>query len=263
MDVRVCILFSEKLSIPFVVWLRGDHRRVREARKINWFKRLLATYLEVKYLNQAEFVVPNCMSLYEKLEKWGVSKSKITKPVYNGVDTEVFKPMGVIRSDKFTVAYAGRICYEKRVIELLEIAKELGDIRFIIAGPKAIDVTFPDNVEYLGKFPFGEMPRFYNMADLIVLPSLTEGFPSVILEAYACEKPVLITEEALPKELRVFGEVANLNDFKRKIMELQKADLKGIGRAARVYVKEHFSWEQYGEQITTYLKKTVSGEINS
>ena len=249
--------FSRKLKIPFVVWLRGDHRRVREARKINWFKRLLATYLEVKYLNQAEFVIPNCMSLYEKLEKWGVNKSKITKPVYNGVDTEVFKPMEVVRSDEFTVAYAGRICYEKRVIELLEIAKKLRDIRFIIAGPKTINVAFPDNVEYLGKLPFEEMPKFYNMADLIVLPSLTEGFPSVILEAYACGKPVLVAEEAFPKELRVFGIVANLNDFEQKIRELQKADLKNIGIEARNYVKENFGWKQYEESIKAYLEKAI------
>jgi len=245
---------SNNFNVPFVVWVRGDHRKVREARKINWFKRLVANYLEVKYLNQAAFVIPNCMSLYEKLYEWGVKKNKITEPVHNGVDADVFRPMNVPRSDKFTVAYAGRICPEKRIIDFLKIAKKLRDIEFIVAGSKAMEVTFPENVKYLGKLPFEQMPKFYNMADLLVLPSLTEGFPSVILEAYACEKPILVAREAFPEELRLFGRIADLNDFEREIRELQKADLKIIGQEARIYVKEYFSWERYSELIKKYIE---------
>ncbi|WP_250664458.1 glycosyltransferase, partial [Escherichia coli] len=106
------------------------------------------------------------------------------------------------------------------------MAKNLRDIKFIMAGSKDMEIAIPENVKYLGKIPFEQMPRFYNMADILALPSLTEGFPSVILEAYACGKPILIAEEAFPKELRVFGIVANLNDFEQKIRELQKVDLK-------------------------------------
>ncbi|MBO3799765.1 MAG: glycosyltransferase family 4 protein [Candidatus Brockarchaeota archaeon] len=230
---------------------------MREARKINWFKRLIATHLEVKYLNQAAFVVPNCMSLYEKLQKWGVKKSKITEPVYNGVDADLFRPMDVPRSNKFTVAYAGRICPEKRVVEFLEMAKNLRDIKFIMAGSKDMEIAIPENVKYLGKIPFEQMPRFYNMADILALPSLTEGFPSVILEAYACEKPVLVTEEAFPKELKVFGSIININDFEQEIRKLQKADLKSIGVEARNYVKENFSWKRFGESIKAYIEKAI------
>ncbi|MEM2146650.1 MAG: glycosyltransferase family 4 protein [Candidatus Jordarchaeaceae archaeon] len=251
---------SRMLNIPFVVWVRGDHRRVREARRINWFKRILANYFETKYLNQASFVIPNCIGLFEKLKRWGVEKSKITKPVYNGVDTDLFRPMNIPRSDKFTVAYAGRICPEKRVAEFLEIAKDLKDIKFIMAGSRDMEIKIPENVEYLGKIPFEQMPKFYNMADIVVLPSLTEGFPSVILEAYACEKPILVTEEAFPKELKLFGSIVNLNDLGQKIRELQNTDLKNIGMEARNYVKENFSWKQYGESIKAYLEKAIHRE---
>jgi len=248
---------SNKLNIPFIVWVRGDHRKVREARRINWFKRLIANYLEVKYLNRAAFVIPNCMSLYEKLHKWGIKKSKIVEPVHNGVDTDIFRPMAVPRSGSFTVAYAGRICPEKRIADFLKIAEKMKDIEFIIAGSKNMEVKFPENVRYLSKLPFEKMPEFYNMADLLVLPSITEGFPSVILEAYACEKPVLVTREAFPEELRLFGAIADLNDFEQKIKELQKADLKTIGKEARAYVKESFSWERYGESVKAFIEKAL------
>ncbi|MEM1630988.1 MAG: glycosyltransferase family 4 protein [Thermofilum sp.] len=250
---------SKKLKIPFVVWVRGDHRKVREARKTNWIKRVIVNRLEVNYLNQAAFVVPNCVSLYEKLHEWGVDKSRITEPVHNGVDTEVFRPMNVPRSDKFTVAYAGRICPEKRVAELLRVAEKLKDVEFVVAGHKSMDVEFPENVKYLGRLPFKRMPEFYNIADVVVLPSVTEGFPSVILEAYACEKPVLAAREAFPKELKLFGAVADLSEFEQKIRELQKADLRSVGREARVYVKENFSWERFATSITKYILEAVRG----
>ena len=250
---------SEKLGIPFIMWVRGDHRKVREARKINSFKRALVNHLEVTYLNKAAYVIPNCVSLYEKLLEWGVEKSKVTKPVHNGVDVNFFRPMSVPRAKNFTAAYAGRICPEKRVAELLEIAKNLKDIKFIIAGSKDMEVAFPENVEYLGKLPFERMPIFYNMADLVVLPSITEGFPSVILEAYACEKPVLATREAFPKELKVFGAVADLSEFEQAIRELQKVDLKSIGREARNYVKENYTWETFGRSIKIFIEKAATG----
>lgn len=245
-----------KINIPFVVWVRGDHRKVREVRGVNIFKKLIVNHLEVKYLNEAAFAIPNCLSLYEKLHEWGVNGSKITKPVYNGVDTEIFKPMNVSRSDKFTVGYAGRICPEKRVDEFLRIAEKLKneDIKFVVAGPKTLEITFPENVQYLGKLPFEKMPIFYNMIDLLVLPSLTEGFPSVILEAYACEKPVLASIEAFPEELKAFGVVASLEEFEEEIMKLQRANLRDIGRQAREYVKKNFEWGQFANQIINYLE---------
>jgi len=249
---------SGKLHIPFVIWLRGDHREVRLMRRVSWLKRVIIDFLETRYLNRATFVIPNSLSMHEKLEKWGVSKDKITKPIHNCVDSTVFKPLNVERSNKFTVAYAGRIVPEKRVDKLLKIAEEMPNVNFIMAGGKSMDVTFPNNVQYLGKLPFREMPMFYNKADLLVLPSETEGFPSVILEAYACEKPVLVTPEAFPKELELFGTMAGIEEFGRKIRDLENSDLTDTGRKARNYVKTHFSWERFGLEIHNCLERATS-----
>jgi len=237
--------------------VRGDHRKVREIRRINFFKRIFCDYLEIKCFNNAAFVIPNCVSLFDKMLKWGVRREKITKPIYNGVDYEFFKPLKVPRSDRFTVGFAGRICPEKRISEFLRIAKYLRNqaIDFVIVGKKEVEVTFPGNVRYLGRLSFFEMPKFYNSIDLLVLPSATEGFPSVILEAYACEKPVLACEEAFPKELKVFGVVSKLEEFKNEILRLKHEDLAGIGKEARKYVIENFGWKRFAQAISFYLSE--------
>ena len=109
----------------------------------------------------------------------------------------------------------------------------------------------------MGSLPFSEMPRFYNKADLIVLPSFTEGFPNVILEAYACGKPALVAKEAFPEELKVFGSVCDIDEFESEINRLKKSDLRTLGRRARSHVKKHYTWEKFGQSIIEHLRAVV------
>jgi len=248
---------SRKMGIPYVVRLRGNHTEVRKSMEVAWIKDKILDHLEIRSLGSADLVIPNSVTLWKKAQMWGIKKEKIAEPLWNGVDTGMFKPIHVERTNNFTVAYAGRLSPEKRVHYLLKMAEKLSGIHFLIAGRKQMDITFPRNMEYVGELPFSEMPRFYNRADLIILPSATEGFPNVILEAYACGKPVLVTREALPEELEVFGSVANIEEFGLEIETLRKSDLKAVGRRARSYVKKHYSWEKFGLSIIEHIKSVV------
>lgn len=252
-----CRYCSEKMDVPYAVRLRGNHRKVRKAMNVSFPKEEMLNYLETRSLRDADLVIPNSRELAEKAEEWGIREEKITPPVWNGVDTQMFKPMTVSRPREFTVAYAGRISPEKRVPQILEVAKNLPDIHFMIAGKKQIDISFPETVEYLGALRFPEMPEFYNKADLVILPSATEGFPNMVLEAYACGKPVLVATEAFPVELSLFGSVADLDDFESEIEALRKADLKALGRQARSYVQEQYTWEAFAQSVVKYVGAVI------
>ena len=252
---------SKKMGIPYVVRLRGNPKEVRKAIGAYWIKVKVLNYLDARSLKQANLVIPNSRELAKKAEEWGVEKEKITEPVYNGVDTHMFKPTSVERSSEFTVAYAGRISPEKGVQRLLRIVEKLAGVHFLIAGRKQMDISFSSDIEYVGELPFSEMPKFYNSADLVILPSLTEGFPNVILEAYACGKPVLVAREAFPQELKVFGSVADIDKFESEIRALRNSDLKAVARRARSYVKQAYSWEKFGQSIIKHLNNVMMDKV--
>ena len=103
--------------------------------------------------------------------------------------------------------YVGRLSREKGLITLVEAVSLLVargvDIKLFLVGKgdleeylktrcKSLHIT--NNVEFLGQVPHGT-PLFeiYRQADIFVLPSFTEGLPSVLLEAMANSVPVIAT----------------------------------------------------------------------
>jgi glycosyltransferase involved in cell wall biosynthesis len=249
--------YSSLKHSPYVVYVRGANREVRKAAKTNKLAMMVIDYLDTRSLKQANMVIPISNSIMKKLETWGIAKEKISSPAYIGVDTDMFKPMKVERTKEFTVAYAGRICPEKRVVDLLKIAERLKDIHFIIAGKKQMPISFPENVEYCGSLSLSEMPEFYNKADLIVLPSITEGLGGVILEAYACGKPVLIAKDAVQEELKMFGAVSEIDMFESEIVKLKNSDLKALSSGARAYIQSQFTWDNFGDFMLKNFKRVL------
>ena len=249
--------FSSQKHLPYVVYVRGANREVRKAVKTNKLAMMLVNYFDTRSLKQANMVIPISNSIMKKLETWGIHKEKISSPAYIGVDTDMFKPMKVERTKEFTVAYAGRICPEKRVVEFLKIAERLKDVHFIIAGKKQMPVSFPENVKYYGSLSHSEMPEFYNKADIVVLPSITEGLGGVILEAYACGKPVLISSDAVQDELKIFGAVSDIDEFESEIVRLKNSDLKPLSNGARAYIESQFTWDKFGDFMVENFKKVL------
>lgn len=249
--------YSSQKHVPYVVYVRGANREVRKAMQTNFLVRKIIDYLDTRSLKQADMVVPISKSIMKKLETWGVPKEKISEPAYIGINTDMFKPMEVERSKKFTVAYAGRICPEKRVTNFLKIAEKLKDIHFIVAGKKLMPVSFPENVEYYGPLLHSEMAKFYNKADLVVLPSITEGLGGVILEAYACGKPVLIATDAVQEELKIFGATSDVDNFEAEILKLKNTDITSLSKGSREYIQKEFSWSKFGEIMLQNFKKVL------
>lgn len=130
--------------------------------------------------------------------------------VHNGIDTERFQPGDKVLArrqlnlpeDALIIATAGRLEQVKGQIYLLRALAELPfQYKLVIAGngsllgeleQAALALGLSDRVFFLQHLT--EVETVYQASDMFCLPSLNEGLPLVILEAQACNIPVICSQ---------------------------------------------------------------------
>ncbi|MGB7759906.1 MAG: glycosyltransferase [Bryobacteraceae bacterium] len=134
----------------------------------------------------------------------GTPESHISM-VRNGVDLERFRPSPeTVPRERKRILFAGRLDPVKRPSLLVDIAGELlrlrnkADFVFAVAGegPEAAAVRglvrrrdLEGVFEFLGHVE--DMPPLIAAADIVLLPSRSEGVPLIVLESLACSTPVV------------------------------------------------------------------------
>lgn len=232
---------AEFYNIPHVIRMRGDISEARKFQGIGKVQRFLFNRAFEDAIRNCTLIVPIVDKFKYTLKGLGINETKIFETVPNGIDVEEFEPHFPL---KFTPGYAGRISTEKGSEFLLKLIEETKEYTWKITG-KIQDRNFipPNNCHYLGKTPRNQMANFYNEVSLLVQPSYSEGFPNIILEIYANNKPVLASYQAMPEEIKIFGQVLN-HELGLWIEALH--EIEGLynhyRHGAREYVKK-FSWE--------------------
>jgi glycosyltransferase involved in cell wall biosynthesis len=120
------------------------------------------------------------------------------------VDTKVFHRMDKRmarmklgwKCEDLYVVYVGRLEERKGLRYLIQASRTLSS-RFpnlhlvaVGSGPLAHD---SDNLTFVGRVRYEELPTYYNAADICVLPSYRESWGRVVLESLACQTPVIAT----------------------------------------------------------------------
>ena len=111
----------------------------------------------------------------------------------------------------FTVLFVGRVHPVKGLENLIRAAKQVAQVHFRIVGPdeggylrtletlcEKLGVT---NVEFVGERRGEELSAEYEGCDVLVLPSFTENFGGVVVDALAHGKPVIASKATPWREL--------------------------------------------------------------
>jgi glycosyltransferase involved in cell wall biosynthesis len=162
--------------------------------------------------------------------------------------------------NEFTIACLGRLSREKGVDVLLSAARELvaevPETRIVIAGDgpegdvlrrEASQPALAGHVKFLGRI--ARPQELMGAADLVVLPSRSEGLPNVVLESYEVGTPVLATNVGAVGQIIVDGKTGWIipsDNVTALLAGLRRAaeartDLPRYGMAGRDRVLDRFS----------------------
>lgn len=189
------------------------------------------------------------------LPNW-VDVERFDKNNYNKKD---IKNKLKITNDKKVLLFVHRIVERKGAHYIVPIMKNIlkkkeesvllvaGDGPYIDTLKKDIeDNGLENNIILLGKVPNLDLPQYFSISDLFIMPSEEEGFPRVLVESLAMGVPYVASDiggvkEITPTFLRHnIVEVGDVKKFSHKVInELKKESL--FANDYRNYVKQNFS----------------------
>jgi len=241
-----------------------------------------------KSLKLTKFVLDRCDKIITTSER---NKIIITKKfmiqkedvsiIRNGYDERIFAPMdknnarnqlSLKKNSKIILCIGNLIDVKghKYLIQSMKkIVSHIIDVHCIIIGRgdkiklkmQIENEGLNNNISIINGVPHQEIPFWINACDLFVLPSLDEGFPTVIPEALGCGKPVVATSVGgIPeiinrKFLGLLVEKENYSELADSIlMALQKDwDFDRISN----YAKKNYTWDIISKEILNIYKSVV------
>jgi len=197
--------------------------------------------------------------------------------VYNGVDTDEFKPLpGVERKAWRLMATASADAPLKGLRYLLlaysRLLKAYPQLELLVVGqPRAGGDTekllarleLTDKVQFVSGIPTAELVRFYAEATLAVVPSIFEGFGRPAAAAMACGLPVLSTYGcALPEVVGDAGVMVPVRDAAALAAAIESLLLNPqrraeLGEQGRVRIDEKFCWRVTAGHMSDYYRQVL------
>jgi glycosyltransferase involved in cell wall biosynthesis len=212
------------------------------------------------------------------IEEYGLSEDKI-KVIPHGVDTSKFCRRE-IEKENFIILFVGALIPRKGGEYLIrafkEVKKRNANVKLIFIGEgperkklELLATKLKLEVEFLGLVGDEELVHYLNKAEIFVLPSLIEGFGQAILEAMACELPVIATNTT--SILEVVGDAGilvkprNPKALAEAISTLiEDGKLRrDIGRKGRKRVEEKFSWDKIASEAIKFYEEIIKSRNNS
>ncbi len=258
--IPVAIL-ARAMKKPTIYYLGGSGLKSMLAKAKNSFRILayLVDLIQTLMVALSSFVVaPSWNTIEEAGFRRQARKTRICS-LY--VDLKAFGVLKPFVPRESYVGFVGRLEEEKGFRQFLEavplVREERRDIRFVVCGRGRLQELLKEQardqeIEFLGLVPNDNMPGVMNRLKLLVVPSFTEGFGRVILEAMACGTPVLATRVEGVKALITEGETGFLIDtndpsvIARKILSLMSSpqSLQLVSIEARRFIENTFTFDK-------------------
>jgi glycosyltransferase involved in cell wall biosynthesis len=224
----------------------------------------------------------------QKLVELARIKESRIDVVPNGIDLEAFQPLpkneeSVVLIQPFSfrrpyILYVSRIEHPMknhvRLIEAFRIFKERTKYphRLVLAGGdgrgasrvrKALAASpYRNDIFFTGHFPFRSLPKLYSGADVVVFPSMYEGFGMGVLEAMATGAPVACARAGgLPEAAEhaaLYFDPLDCEDMADRLVTLTtNREIYRNCRRLGLERVQAFSWDRCAEQTLRIIQGTA------
>ncbi|MEQ1510326.1 MAG: glycosyltransferase family 4 protein, partial [Sphingopyxis sp.] len=199
--------------------------------------------------------------------------------IFNGVNAAVFRPdaaqdraatrhsLGLPQTGKL-LTFVGRFVEKKGLAIIRELARARPDLTLAMVGAGPIDPAawaLP-NVYLLGTMAPPQLTDLYRASDVLLLPSVGEGYPLVIQEALACGLPVICGEESAradPATTPWLRGVAIDNAKPQETAQAIAIAIDGFDPSPETrsqmaqYAAANYSWSAMAQSLTTLASRLV------
>tara|TARA_Y100000310_G_scaffold339103_1_gene430752 strand:+ start:13302 stop:14474 length:1173 start_codon:yes stop_codon:yes gene_type:complete len=232
-------------------------------------------------MKNADCVTSNNEELVKVIKQY----AKQSMTIKNGIDTQIFKQRSkeLIRKklqlpkNKQIILFVGWINERKGLKYLIEampyVLKNNPETLLLVVGKGPLqeklqkrvrDLTIKNKVFFVGEKNPEEVADYMSAADLLVLPSLCEGLPNVVLEAFSAGLAVIATDVGGTKEIVQNNKTGFLIQSKntKQIIEktnqlLQKPILskKFVTASKKLLQKQNLTWPKSAKLHIELYKK--------
>lgn len=273
---------------PLITLIRGNEQEVLKYRK-NPLLRAFAKFGDAKIRKIAEkyiikksdaIICRNRAYKHELTHNYDFPESRI-KVIPAGIDIKLFKPYSLNQREKIKSKIgmgeekiigfvAAEISKAKGADTLLEMFKRLRNkhpnLVLLLIG-EDIHGLFRDQEGVLQyeSVPYEKMPFLYNVMDIFVFPTRTEGAPKVVIEANSCGVPVVSTTVGEISDIIKNGkngfiagaeDVDELTEYCEKLL-MDENLLEKMRLKAREIVVKNFNFDEYITKLTSFIKEII------
>jgi glycosyltransferase involved in cell wall biosynthesis len=265
-DGPAAALLAEALGVPFSVKARGSDIHLWAAHP-GTAEQVLAT------AQAADGLLAVSAALRADMVALGMPEEKI-RVHYTGVDLDAFRPgdrpagKAALGVDGPLLASVGALLPRKGHDLAIAALRQLPGATLIIAGDgpdrgklerAAREARVADRVRFLGPQPHAALPGLFGAADVMVLPSVSEGLANVWVEALACGTPVVTSDVGGAREAIDRPEYGRLVPREPAAIAAAAKELlddpvpQDSVRAGAL----RFSWEKNGAELAAHLAALV------
>jgi len=280
-----CVIAKLSRGTPYLLTEHGTYLREQYLNLsryipsffVRWFLyQLIGAVVAVNY-HFADQISPVCKYNTRWEKWWGVAENKI-KVIYNGVDPKKFYPIECSPNPRPTVANIGLIFPLKGTLDLITAAnlvrKEVPEVEFRLYGSASDQNYFAEcqnqvkinNLENTVIFagPTDKPSQVYSQADIVVMASISEGFPYVVIEAMLCGAAIVSTAVGgVPEALEGVGLLAQPHqptELAKAITQLLKSpeERQKLGQLAKERALNLFTQEKFLNEYQESYKNLYS-----